>query len=217
MITANPADVKPELSPNAGLVLKSVKWATFQALMADVGEDRAWRIAYNQGVLEIRMPLRQHEEPTGLIESFLEALADELEIEISKLGALTLEREDLQRAVEPDSCFYIQNEAVIRGKPDINLTIDPPPDLVLESDFTNSSVNKNVIYSSMGVPELWRYKRDTLLVYHLIDGAYQLQDKSLAFPMLPVAEIPQFIEASKTQGQRGAVRLFRQRIRELLS
>uniref|UniRef100_A0A7C3ZN97 Putative restriction endonuclease domain-containing protein n=1 Tax=Planktothricoides sp. SpSt-374 TaxID=2282167 RepID=A0A7C3ZN97_9CYAN len=110
----------------------------------------------------------------------------------------------------------MQNEAVIRGKTEINLTIDPPPDLVLESDFTNSSVNKDAIYSSIGVPELWRYKRDTLLVYHLVDGAYQLQDKSLAFPVLPVAEIPQFIEASKTQGQRGAVRLFRQRIRELL-
>jgi Uma2 family endonuclease len=66
------------------------------------------RIAYDGGVLEIRMPHLEHEVLKGLIESFIEATADELEIEVMKAGSLTLEREDLTRAVEPDTCFYIQ-------------------------------------------------------------------------------------------------------------
>ena len=102
--------------PARTVVLKGVSWQTFKTLMAEVGDNRAWRIAYDQGVLEIRMPLTEHEEPKGLIESFVEAIADELEIEVRKLGALTLEREDLIRAIEPDSCFYIQNEFLVRGK-----------------------------------------------------------------------------------------------------
>ncbi|TAF06369.1 MAG: Uma2 family endonuclease [Oscillatoriales cyanobacterium] len=214
--TTTSTPVEQQVTPENRVVLKGVSWSTFKALLADVGDDRAWRIAYDRGVLEIRMPLLEHEVPKGLIESLIEATADELEIEVMKAGSLTLEREDLTRAVEPDSCFYIQNEASVRGKRDIKLPEDLPPDLVIESDYTNSSVNKDAIYAALGVPELWRYRRQSLQVYQLVEGKYQKCDRSLAFPFLPVAEIPGFIEQSRTIGQRSAVRLFRQRIREIL-
>ena len=100
----------------ARVVLKGVSWATFKALMADIGEDRACRIAYDQEMLEIMVPYEQHEELKILIAEFVTAASDELEIEIRQLGSLTLEREDLTRAVEPDTCFYIQNESLVRGK-----------------------------------------------------------------------------------------------------
>jgi len=107
----------PQQSSEEKLItLTGIKWLTFKAIMSDVGDGRAWRIAYAEGVLEIRMPLTEHEEPKGMIESFVEAFADELDMEVRKLGALTLEREDLARAIEPDSCFYVQNESVVRGK-----------------------------------------------------------------------------------------------------
>ena len=167
----------------ARVVLKGVSWATFKALMADIGEDRSCRIAYDQGMLEIMVPYEQHEEPKILISSFVEALVDELELEIRQLGALTLEREDLTRAVEPDTCFYIQNESLVRGK-EIQLPQVPPPDLVVESDYTHSSLNKFNIYAALGVPELWRYRKQTLQVYQLVEGNYELSDKSLAFPLI---------------------------------
>jgi len=215
MVTTTSTPVEQQTTPENRVVLKGVSWSTFKALLADVGDDRTWRIAYDRGVLEIRMPLEEHEEPKRLIESFIEAIVDELEIELRSLGSLTLEREELSRAVEPDSCFYIQNESLVRGR-NIYLPNDPPPDLVLESDHTNSSVNKDAIYAALGVPELWRYRRVSLQVYQLIEGKYEMCDRSLAFPFLPVAEIPSLIEQSRTIGQRAAVRLFRQRIRELL-
>ncbi|NEQ21505.1 MAG: Uma2 family endonuclease, partial [Microcoleus sp. SIO2G3] len=150
--TATPSIPQQEsIRAEARVVLKGVSWQTFKALMADIGDNRACRIAYDQGLLEIRMPLQEHEVPKGLLESFVEAIADDLEIEVMKLGALTLEREDLTRAVEPDSCFYIQHESLVRGKT-INLPNDPPPDLALESDYTSSSLNKFAIYASLGVP-----------------------------------------------------------------
>ncbi|NQE34319.1 Uma2 family endonuclease [Microcoleus asticus] len=216
MVTTTSTPVEQQTTPENRVILKGVSWSTFKALLADVGEDRAWRIAYDRGLLEIRMPHLEHEVPKGLIESFIEATADELEIEVMKAGSLTLEREDLTRAVEPDTCFYIQNEASVRGKRDINLPEDLPPDLAIESDYTNSSVNKDSIYAALGVPELWRYRRESLQVYQLVEGKYEVCDRSLAFPFLPVAEIPGFIEQSRTVGQRAAVRLFRQRIREIL-
>ncbi len=197
------------------VVLEGVSWQTFKALLKDIGDSRASRIAYDQGILEVRMPLQQHEVPKGLLESFIEAIADELEIEAMKLGALLLEREDLSRAVEPDSCFYIQNEALVRGK-NIQLPADPPPDLVIESDYTSSSLNKFGIYAALGVPELWRYRQQVLEVYNLVGESYELSTTSIAFSVLPIAEVPNFIEQAKTIGQRAAVRLFRDRIREIL-
>jgi len=199
------------------ITLTGIKWLTFKAIMSDVGDDRAWRIAYAEGVLEIRMPLPKHERPKVMIELFIGALADELEIEAMTLGALTLEREDLARAIEPDTCFYIQNESLVRDKDEINLPADPPPDLVVESDYTSSSLNKFSIYAELGVPEIWRYRNQSLQVYQLVDGSYQERENSLAFPFLPIAEIPGLIEQSKTIGQRAAVRLFRERVREFLA
>jgi hypothetical protein len=86
----------------------------------------------------------------------------------------------------------------------------------VESDYTHSSLNKFNIYAALGVPELWRYRKQTLQVYQLVEGKYEQAAKSLAFPFLPIVEIPGFIEQSKTIGQRSAVRLFRTRIREIL-
>jgi Uma2 family endonuclease len=209
-------NIQPDSVKTEGiLIFNGVSWPTYKAVMADVGDGRAWRIAYDRGVLEIRMPLQKHEQPKVLLASLVEALADELAIEVMHLGSLLLEREDLNRAIEPDTCFYIQNESLVRDK-DINLSVDPPPNLAIESDHTHSSMNKHDIYSALGVPELWLYHKQTLQIYLLVDGQYQLSDRSLAFPCLPVAEIPKFIERSKEIGQRSTVRLFRERIRELL-
>lgn len=171
------------------------------------------------------MPLQAQEEPLGMIESAIEALADELGLEIKKLGATSLKRVDLKRFVEPDTCFYIQHEAAVRQKSAIDLAIDPPPDLAIlpwrgetnESDYTNSSLPKFSLYAALGVPELWRYQQQTLEIYLLVEGSYQLSETSLAFPSLPVAEIPQLIEQSKAIGQRAAIRLFREQIRAILS
>jgi Uma2 family endonuclease len=155
------------------ITLTGIKWLTFKAIMSDVGDGRAWRVAYAEGVLEIRRPLPKHERPKVMLELFIGALADELEIEAMSLGALTLEREDLARAIEPDTCFYIQNESLVRNKDEINLTADPAPDLVVESDYTSSSLNKFSIYASLGVSEIWRYRNQCLVVYQLVEGNYE--------------------------------------------
>jgi Uma2 family endonuclease len=215
MTTATPTPQSQKRGAEPVVTLKGVSWQTFKTLLAEIGEDRACRMAYDQGVLEIRMPLEDHEEPKRLLEDFVTAIVDELGIELRSLGALSLKREDLTRFIEPDTCFYIQNESRVRGRR-INLEIDPPPDLAIESDYTSSSVDKQSIYAALGVPELWRYTRQTLQVYQLVEGEYEPREQSITFPFLPVTEIPGFIEQSNIQGQRTAVRLFRQRIRELL-
>lgn len=216
MVTTVDKPQEIQQTNSAPIILRGVTWSTFKSLISEVGDDRAWRFTYEQGVLEIRMPLAQYEEAKILIECFITSIVDELEIELMSVGALTLEREDLNRAIEPDSCFYIQNESIVRGK-NIDLKNVPPPDLVIESDYTNSSVNKYSIYAALGVPEIWRYSKQTLKVYQLVEGKYEECAQSLVFPFLPIGEIPHLIEQSQTMGQRATVRAFRERIRVILS
>jgi Uma2 family endonuclease len=77
--TVTPIAPAPEqIIRESKVVLKGVSWQTFQALLADVGDDRAWRIAYDNGVLEIRMPYQEHEQPIIMLAYFVNAIADEL-------------------------------------------------------------------------------------------------------------------------------------------
>ncbi len=200
---------------NRIITLNTLKWETFTDLITDVEGSRGWRFVYDNGVLEIRMPLQEHEEPKELLMDFITVLVDELKLEIRKLGSLTLKREDLNRGIEPDSCCYIQNEFLVRGK-DIDLKLVPPPDLAVESDYTNSSLNKFNIYAALGVPELWLYRKQRIEVYVLTEGRYELSDTSLALPLFPIKEAETLIEQNGKLGQRAIVRLFRAHIQELL-
>jgi Uma2 family endonuclease len=195
-------------------VLHNISWETFEALLRDTGEDRGSRFAYDCGVLEIMTPLFEHENPKSNFGNFIIALAEELGIEVRSAGSTTLKRKISKRGIEPDTCYYIQNELAIRGKQTLNLENDPPPDLAIEIDITSSSVNKLGIYSALGVTELWRYDGQNLKFYQLIEGQYVESKFSIAFPIVSVSEISRFIEQSKTSGEIALLKSFRAWVRE---
>ncbi|HYX18283.1 MAG TPA: Uma2 family endonuclease [Nostoc sp.] len=190
-------------------VLHNISWETFEALLRDTGEDRGSRFAYDCGVLEIMTPLFEHENPKIQFDRFILVLAEELGIEIRSAGSTTLKRKISKRGIEPDTCYYIQNELAIRGKQSLDLENDPPPDLAVEIDITSSSVNKLGIYSALGVTELWRYDGQNLKFYQLIEGQYVECKFSIAFPIVSVSEISRFIEQSKSIGEIALLKSFR--------
>ncbi|MEH1931070.1 MAG: Uma2 family endonuclease [Nostoc sp.] len=197
-------------------VLHNVSWETFEALLRDTGEDRGSRFAYDCGVLEIMTPLFEHENPKSNFGNFIIALAEELGIEVRSAGSTTLKRKISRRGIEPDTCYYIQNELAIRGKETLDLENDPPPDLAIEIDITSSSINKLGIYSALGVTELWRYDGQNLKFYQLIEGQYVECKFSIAFPIVSVSEISRFIEQSKTSGEIALLKSFRAWVRDKL-
>ncbi|MEH2452502.1 Uma2 family endonuclease [Nostoc sp.] len=190
-------------------VLHNVSWETFEALLRDTGEDRGSRFAYDCGVLEIMTPLFEHENPKIQFDRFILVLAEELGIEIISAGSTTLKRRIAKRGIEPDTCYYIQNEPAIRGKVKLNLETDSPPDLAIEIDITSSSVNKLGIYSALGVTELWRYDGQNLKFYQLVEGQYVECKFSIAFPIVSVSDISRFIEQSKSIGEIALLKSFR--------
>ena len=200
------------VQPGNQLLLKDITWQMFETLLTELGESRASRLSYSKGTLEIMVPLPEHEVGKVLIGNLVEALLEELGIEFWSLGSTTFKNENMAQAVEPDTCFYIQNEAAVRGKNRINLETNPPPDLAIEIDLTFRTQLNN--YEALGVPELWRYNGRKLEIRVLQDGKYVKCDRSLQFPNFPITHlIPQYLEQSKTAGRNVAMKAFRAWVR----
>ncbi len=190
-------------------LLENISWQTFKTMLAEMEQGRSYRLAYYNNMLEIMTPLMPHENSNRLIEVFVGVLCEELGLEIKRAGSLTLTRDDVERGGEPDSSYYIQNEFLVRNKETIDLAIDPPPDLVLEVEYSRPKVDKSKIYTAIGVPEFWRFNGSVLRIYVLSDGQYSEVQFSPTFGSIPVREIPRFLQQARKDGENATTRAFR--------
>jgi Uma2 family endonuclease len=192
------------------LLLPSIRWETYRAIADDLEAQPNKRLTYDNGLLEIRMPSDLHESYKKLLGRIVEALTEALEIEICSLGSMTCDRQDLARGLEPDQCYYIQNEAKIWGKDKINLQIDPPPDLAIEVDITSSSINRFAIYAKLAVPEIWRYDGQIITIHHLVGDRYVLSDLSLALPIVSTVDLQNFLDLKRILKENALIRRVRE-------
>jgi len=164
-------------------VLENVRWDTFIEL-AEQRSGSVPRLTYDEGVLELMSPLRQHENIGRLLGRLIETYTEVMEVEIQSVASTTFKRKDLKRAFEADESYYVQHAEQIRPKEEIDLTIDPPPDLVIEVEITSSAIRKMKLFASMGVPEVWRHDGERLEMFALTDGQYQAIEASTSLPGL---------------------------------
>jgi Uma2 family endonuclease len=201
-----------QVPPGQRVELQDITWQEFESILEELGEHRAARIAYDNGLLEIMAPLPVHEDDKEIIGDLIKALLEELDIEFRSLGSTTYKSEAMLKGIEPDKCFYIQNEPAIRGKKRLDLSIDPPPDLALEIDVTSRTHRS--IYAALKVPELWRFENGTLQINILRLNAYEESPESSIFPNFPLTEvIPRYLRESKIVGRNKALKAFRQWVR----
>ncbi|MBW4515954.1 MAG: Uma2 family endonuclease [Timaviella obliquedivisa GSE-PSE-MK23-08B] len=196
------------------IIMRGITWETYQRLLKDLGDHRSSRLAYDQEVLEIIMPSSLHETLNRLLALIITTLVDELDLRIKNYGSTTLDREDLEKGAEPDSCFYIQNVDRILGKK-LNLETDPPPDLAVEIDLASSSRRRFGIYLQLQIPEVWRYtQRQGITIYQLVDGDYQECEFSPTFSMVSGAALMQFIQLAEEEDDISVIRALRQWIKD---
>ncbi len=201
--------------PGQRIQLQAINWQEFEAILDELGDKRTSRIAYSDGVLEIRMPLPKHEKAKVLVGDMVKILLEELNIDNECFGSSTFKRQDMTKGIEPDDCFYIENSAQMIGKDRIDLTIDPPPDLAIEVDVTSKTGLD--AYQALGVPELWRLEDGLLRISLLQDGQYHDAKSSPHFPQFPIVDgITQFLDRSHTEGRSQTLKAFRQWVREFI-
>jgi Uma2 family endonuclease len=160
------------------------------------------KITFDRGRIEIMSPLVKHEQPHFRLGVLVLTLAEALGLELRIVGATTLRNEEREKGLEADESFYIAHANEVLGLDHIDLTKCPPPDLAIEIDLTSSSVSKEAIYGSIGVPEIWRHDDDEIVIRHRqADGTYQTATRSLSFPIVAAADLSRILVETNDMGE----------------
>ena len=195
------------------MVLENVRWDTFVEL-SERRRGSVPRMTFDEGVLELMSPRRQHENIGRLIGRLVEIYTEVLNIEIQTVASTTFKRKDLQKAFEADESYYIEHAEQIRPKEEVDLTIDPPPDLVIEVEITSSAIQKLRLFAAMGVPEVWRHDGEHLEMFVLEDRTYVPIETSRALPGLTVDLINSLLEQRFSLGETAIMRRFRKSLNQ---
>ena len=213
--TLIPRHSNPLAQPEQGgcdreqILLQGISWETFELLIRELESQPSKRLTYDHGLLEIWMPLALHERYKKFLVRLVEILTEELGIEICNLGSCTWRRSDLSKGVEADECYYIQNEALIRGRLEIDLGIDSPPDLAIEIDGTSLWLPRLPIYAALGVLEVWRFDGECLQILILQEGEYRESLNSIALPLITPEILQDFLRHAQTIGETSWAKLVR--------
>jgi Uma2 family endonuclease len=198
------------------LEIRDVSWSELEYILQDLGEKRNTRIAYSDGVLSIVAPLPEHEVTKVCIGECVKILFDELEIDYVSFGSTTFKNDKMQRAAEPDDCFYLKYSDQMAGKSRIDLRIDPPPELAIEVEITSKTQLQ--AYRGLGVAELWRYTAGRLRIDCLQNGEYIEVDNSPLLPGWPIKEaVEKYVASARATNQRKAKKVFRQWVIERIA
>jgi Uma2 family endonuclease len=214
--TTPPVPTKSTRPPGEQFLLRGMSWEFYVHLLEELG-NRQIQVTYDRGELELMSPFYRHESYSRLLGRMVEILAEELGMPFIMAGSTTFRRQSLQRGLEPDECFYIAHASDILGKENLDLEVDPPPDLAIEVDITHRSINRIPIYESLGIPELWRFDGGQLVVYlRQPSGVYaEPQTESLIFPTIPLSGLIEFLNRFTETDHGTLLREFRTWVKQL--
>jgi len=171
-------------------------------------------MTFDQGRLEIMSPGKTHENVGCLVGRMIETFTEELAIEIVSVASTTFKREDVQQAFEADEAYYVRNANAVLGKADLDLSVDPPPDLVVEVDISRSSLNKQPIFHSLGVPEVWRFANDELTLLVREEMQYRETTRSSMLARFPLEKAREVLLQRGVEGETTLIRKFRAWVRD---
>ena len=184
-----------ERPDDQGFVLDDVSWELYEHLLREVG-DRHIFVTYDRGRLEIMSPSYRHERYAELLGALVRIVASELKVPIISGGSTTFRLRRHEAGLEPDRCFYVQNVAAVRGKMELDLAIDPPPDLAIEIEISRRLANRVEVYRRLRMPEIWCDDGMRLEILCLTDQGYESADRSRAFPQLSAVQLHELVMLS---------------------
>jgi Uma2 family endonuclease len=195
------------------VMLRGLSWDAYLQILDALPQTRGARLTYDDGILEITVPLEIHEFSRCLIERFVITLIELMGLRVKTMGSTTMNYPGKKKGAEPDNAYYIQNQPLVKGR-NVDFSQDPPPDLVVEVDITHTDIDKDRFYADLGVPEFWRFNGEVLRILRLEAGAYVEVEVSPLFPLVPKEWLYRFLEEAQ-EDEIGAVQLLRSWWQEL--
>ena len=197
MVIAAP-ELKSEIQPigEQRVVIRGLSWDAYLQILDALPQSRGSRLTYDDGMLEITVPLELHEFSGRLIERFIITLIELMGLRVKTMGSTTMNYPDLKKGAEPDNAYYIQNQSLVKGR-NVDFSQDPPPDLVVEVDITQTDIAKNQFYASLRIPESWRFDGKVWRIYQLQDRVYIEVEASPTFSQVPKQLLYTFLAEAK--------------------
>ena len=170
--------------------LRGIGWDGYRTILRLRGDRPRPKLIYLDGDLLLMSPALPHERLKIRLGRFVAEVAVGLKIPFLSSGQTTFRRRKKDAGVEPDESYYLTNEARVRGKTEIDLRVDPPPDLAIEAVHTHGAAAALEVLRRLRVPEVWVCDDDGLRIFVLrANRRYAGSDRSLAFPFLAAPEI----------------------------
>jgi len=189
--------------------LNGISWKTYESLVNDLNEQHI-SVTYDDGRMVLMSPLPRHERIKKVFSSLFTLIIVERDIDIASFGSTTWKHKRLKKGLEPDECFYIQHEPLVRARFDIDLRKDPPPDLAVEVDITHHPADRLRIYAALGVNEVWRYDGEQVRFLKLqADRTYREIERSDAMPWLSADDLNRHLAMLESMSERAMLRAFR--------
>ena len=183
----------PPLIGELRIGIEGVSYQFYKQFCEEIGEQPI-RLSYNDGCLEIMVTKSPHEFFKTMLAKLVEATIFEMNVPVRSGGAMTCQRDDLEKGFEPDECWWLANEANVRKITDFDFYKDPPPDLAIEVEMSHSLAKRIGIYAAMKIPEVWRFDGKRLRFCVLSgDGNYSEAPQSLAFPNLTPTDLMPYL------------------------
>lgn len=198
------------------ILLKRVSWQEYECFLKDFEEKAGWKLAYDNGDLEIMPPLPEHEQPKDNFYYFVYEYCRHFDLPLETRGSMTFRGRKKIKGVEPDFCFYVQNYEKVVGLSSVKSENYPIPDVAVEIDVTHGSLDKFKIYAALGMAELWIYSGQKVVFYQLAGGEYRQTETSAALPHLTAAVLTEFVQQSQRAGQTVALKSFRQWLKQII-
>ena len=210
-VSTNYLSIIEALPPDAMTIFRNMAWEEYKSIVKALGNAPRFRMAYDNGTLQIMTTSSKHERIKMLLGWLVLELAKASGQPFDSIGSATLMNDQVRKGTEPDDCYYLQNASRVIGK-EIDLNVDPP-DLAIEVDLASPSLKKFPIYAALRVTELWRHKRGRVKFYQLEDNDYEEISQSLAFPFLSPDVITEHVRMRLEQGPMPMLRSFADWIR----
>lgn len=165
------------------MIFQSISWEKFEAIVTAFQNVPGVKLSYLDGCVEIMTTGDEHEDLKKTIAILLEAYMRTKGIRFYGRGAPTLGSRQQGVRREPDESYNINTKKEI-------------PDFLIEVVITSGGLEKLESYKRIGVPEVWFWMNNELLVYQLQDGQYQPAPRSQFLPNLDLVLLTQYISSN---------------------
>jgi Uma2 family endonuclease len=204
----------PVIEARQRFVIPGISWNSYVQIVDALGEMRGLRTSFDGETLELMSTSQLHEWFKVLLGNLFATYALETDLSTKSAGGMTFRREDLERGLEPDNCYWLSHEHEMRHVWEADFRVHPAPDLCIEIEVSRTVVDRLAILAALGVPEVWRFDGRTLTVLQLVEGAYVESAASEEVPGFPVDDVLRFLDPAEDVGENTRLRRFVEFVRE---